>query len=239
MASIVDERGYNQGFTWSKAQQVRMTRRAQAITTALNLKADARIIELGCGTGELAKLLSTQTEAEVTGVDLSPAFIERASRTFSGPKLSYATADLSKEEDVKRLGSQFDAVVGNGILHHLVNSLTEVLVQLKAVLKPGGQLVFWEPNLFNPYVYAIFSFGALRKLAKLEPDEMAFTPAFILRHLEAAGFRGSTVEFRDFLVPVVPEPLIGAVATVGDVLEKLPVVNRLAQSLFIVARKEA
>lgn len=57
MASIVDERGYNQGFVLRPAQALRLRRRAQAIITALPLPSTAsersavHILELGCGTG--------------------------------------------------------------------------------------------------------------------------------------------------------------------------------------------
>ncbi len=237
MPSLVDDRGYNQGYRWSPTQEVRMKRRAEAIVAASGSRFGDRLLELGCGTGELAHFLSLETHAHVTGVDLCVPFIEQANKAFANERLDFVAADLSKPEDVARLGAQFQAVVGNGILHHLYFHIDEALRSIAAVIKPGGRFVFWEPNLFNPYVYAIFSFKPLRKVAKLEPDEMAFSPKWIREHLEAAGFLNVQVEFRDFLVPVVPFSLVPLVTSAGAVAEKLPGINRLAQSLFISATR--
>jgi hypothetical protein len=104
-------------------------------------------------------------------------------------------------------------------------------------LKPGGRLVFWEPNLWNPYVFLIFSIPFLRRAANLEPDEMAFTPSFIRRKLQKAGFNEARVSTRDFLLPNIPDALIKPIIAVGDSLDHIPIVNRLAQSVFLVARR--
>jgi SAM-dependent methyltransferase len=133
----------------------------------------------------------------------------------------------------------YHAITGNGILHHLYHHLNTVLPALHRWLQPGGRLVFWEPNLWNPYVWTIFSFGPMRRLAKLEPDEMAFTPGFIREKLTRAGFGRVEVSTRDFLLPNTPNALIRPVVAVGDRLDRIPGVNRIAQSLFFSAEKPA
>lgn len=235
MASIVDDRGFNQGFRWSRTQEVRMERRARAILDAAPMRSSDRLLEVGCGTGELTSFLARETTAHVTGVDLCAPFIEQATKRFAHSRLNYVAADLSRPDELERLGHGWSAVVGNGILHHLYHRIDEALPGLRRLLAPGGRFVFWEPNLFNPFVYGIFSFAPLRKLARLEPDEMAFTPAWIRGHLQAAGFTDIDVSFRDFLVPTVPYPLVPLVVKAGGVAERLPVVDHLAQSLFISA----
>ncbi|MBI5544750.1 MAG: methyltransferase [Deltaproteobacteria bacterium] len=238
MASIVDDRGFNQGFEWSQAQQVRIRRRASAIAQALAPGA-TRVLEWGCGTGELASFLAQSPRLRVTGVDLCGRFVEEAQRRFGHERLGFQQADLAREDALGDLGGAgaWEAVVGNGILHHLYYRIGPALRTMRSMLAPGGQLVFWEPNLFNPYVFAIFTLKPLRRLTRLEPDEMAFPPAWIERELLAAGFRDVHVAFRDFLLPNVPMGLVPAVTRVGDVLERAPVVRRLAQSLFITATR--
>jgi SAM-dependent methyltransferase len=244
MPNIVDERGYNQIFAPSPAQAIRLRRRAEAIISALPLPAGleerraARILELGCGTGELAHALAVLTEARVTGVDLSERFIAQAREKHQRPNLDFIVADLTRE--IPAAGQQrYHAITGNGILHHLYHHLDQVLPALHRWLVPGGRLVFWEPNLWNPYVWTIFSFAPMRRLAKLEPDEMAFTPGFIRAKLERAGFGAIKVSTRDFLLPNTPTGLIGPVVAVGDRLDRIPVINRAAQSLFFSAEKPA
>ena len=66
---------------------------------------------------------------------------------------------------------------------------------------------------------------------------MAFTPRFIRSKLERAGFTGIEIATRDFLLPNTPVALIRPVVALGDQLDRIPLVNRVAQSLFIVAER--
>ena len=242
MASIVDERGYNQSFKPSPTQSLRLRRRAEAMARAMHLpeapelRKRMRILEIGCGLGEMAQQLAELTGARVTGVDLSPKFIEQARTAFSHPGLSFAVVDLSKELPATET-DRYDFIVGNGILHHLYHQLDLFLPVLHRWLTPGGRLVFWEPNLWNPYIFLIFSFPWLRRLAKLEPDEMAFTARFITMKLSTAGFDPVAVAPRDFLLPNTPARAVKPVIKCGEWLEQIPGFNRLAQSVFIVATR--
>jgi SAM-dependent methyltransferase len=242
MADIVDERGYNQIFRPTTASALRLRRRAQAMVDAMALpatpeqRASVRILEIGCGMGELAHELALLTGARITGVDLSPGFIEHAIATYRHPRLNFIVTDLSQSNPASER-EQYDFIVGNGILHHLYHHLDNFLPVLARWLIPSGRVIFWEPNLWNPYVFLIFTFPALRRMAKLEPDEMAFTPGFIRRKLTAAGFDPVRITTRDFLLPNTPAALIRPVVAVGGVLDRIPLVNRMAQSLFFVAQK--
>lgn len=245
--SIVDDRGYNQGFKQTATVKLRNQRRVDMMLTAMKrtlaTTPDRRIdmLEIGCGTGEYAHLYAQDAQVDVTATDICAPFIDYANQHYAGPRLRFAQMDMT---DFATVTSQypaesFDAIVGNGILHHMYYDLDRVLPTLWHVLKPGGAFVFMEPNRYNPYIAAIFTIAALRRVAKLEPGEMAFTPAEITGQLEQAQFVDVAVEYRDFLVPVVPSVLTGAVVRLGGVLERIPGVRRLAQSLLIVARKPA
>ena len=65
-----------------------------------------------------------------------------------------------------------------------------------------------EPNIYNPYVAAIFKNKTLRKWAKLEPDEMAFSKALSAGKLVVAEFKDIKITYKDFLLPGIPELLI-------------------------------
>ena len=242
MASIIDERGFNQGFKLTEAQQIRLHRRAIAIVAGMCLPADPEarkrihILELGCGTGELAHHLAVLTGARVTGVDLSAKFIDEAQTTYQHPDLRFIVMDLSCQAPASAQ-DQYHYIVGNGILHHLYNHLDSFLPALGRWLTPGGRLIFWEPNLSNPYIFLIFSFSWLRRWARLEPDEMAFTPSYIRRHLTVAGFSDLNVNTRDFLLPNTPGFLINPVIAAGRILERIPGLRNWAQSIFLSAKK--
>jgi 2-polyprenyl-3-methyl-5-hydroxy-6-metoxy-1,4-benzoquinol methylase len=242
MANIVDERGYNQIFEATTASAIRLQRRAHRIVQAMNLpvvpdqRANMRILEIGCGRGSLAHQLAILTGARVTGVDLSLRFIEHAAATYQHARLNFIVADLSVTNPANDQ-EQYDFIVGNGILHHLYHHLDTFLPALARWLKPTGRLIFWEPNLWNPYIFLIFSISALRRAANLEPDEMAFSPNFIRQKLLMAGFNQTRVTTKDFLLPNTPDVLIGAVSKISDWLDRVPLVNRLAQSVFLVASR--
>jgi SAM-dependent methyltransferase len=194
-----------------------------------------KILEIGCGLGSNAFMIARKTCAEVLGIDRCVPFIQKAREKFSLPNLRYQVHDFNA---VDPLGAEtFDCIVGNGILHHLYPKLDDALVKIRLLLKPGGRIVFLEPNIYNPYVYLIFGCPPLRRRARLEPDEMAFSKRFVSAKLQRASYRSICVEFRDFLIPGVPSFLISPSILVGAVLERVPGFNRLAQSIFISAEK--
>ncbi len=232
MSSLVDERGFNQGYQLSIAQKTRLQRRARAIVSEMRLPAER--VELGCGTGELAFELATIAGTRVTGLDRSQKFIDYASANYRHPNLRFLVENFS-DSSPGAAQEKYDYIVGNGILHHLYYRLDNFLPTLARWLVPGGRLIFWEPNLKNPYVLLIFKVSALRRMARLEPEEMAFTPRFIQRKLTAAGFCQVRAITRDFLLPNTSARLISFVVKIGDFLEKVPIVRGCAQSIFLTA----
>jgi len=235
MASVRDERGYNQGFRLSRALEIRTERRCDYILNKINARKTARILEIGCGTGEMSYLLAKKSGAEVLGIDLSRRFIGRARKKYKLKNLRFEIADFNNPIG---LGDRkFDYIVGNGILHHLYPCLNKSLGEMRRLLKPNGKIVFLEPNFWNPYCFFIFNFGVFRKMARLEPGEQALTKGFITRRLKKAGFSGIEVEYKDFLLPNTPKILINPSIKVGEVAERLPVLRMSAQSLFISARR--
>ena len=54
MASIKDDNGHNQGFELVESTVVRMKRRANLMIAAMDNATNKTILEIGCGTGEVA-----------------------------------------------------------------------------------------------------------------------------------------------------------------------------------------
>lgn len=233
MASIVDDRGFNQGFELVKSTEVRMRRRATWMLNEMNTSLQGSVLEIGCGTGEVSYWMAQQSPLHILGTDLCVPFIDEAKKKFLLPNLSYEVLDFNKPEQVQ--GRTFDYIVGNGILHHLYYHLDDALRTLHQLLKPGGKIIFMEPNIYNPYCAFIFNYA--RKWANLEPDEMAFSKSFIENKLHATGFSQVDVQYKDFLLPGIPDFFIQPSIAAGNVLEKMPLVKMVSQSLFIVATK--
>ena len=247
MASIKDDRGYNQMFKPSISMDIRTERRCEHILSQMSFYVDKEegenkftILEIGCGTGELAAFMASKLNgvARITGSDICIPFIEEAQRRHQFSNLDFRVLDFNRPETIGN--DQFDYVVGNGILHHLYYQLDEALQNILKILKPGGKMIFWEPNLYNPYCTLIFNTTkGMRKWAKLEPDEMALRKGKIAKQIENAGFSNVSVAYKDFLLPNTPAWLIKPVIATGNILEKISFLRWLSQSLFIVGTKNS
>jgi ubiquinone/menaquinone biosynthesis C-methylase UbiE len=233
MSSLTDDRGYNQMFAPSKTMEIRSERRCDMLISNMNLSSETRILEIGCGTGEIANLMVNKTNAWVIGTDICVPFINEAKEKYIHPKLDFKVFDFNSETNLN--DQKFDYIVGNGILHHLFYNLDNSLEKLKRLLNKNGRIIFLEPNLINPYCYLIFSFSYFRKKANLEPDEMAFTKSFIIKKLNKTGFKNIKVNYIDFLIPITPLYLIKFVILIGSLLEKNFFTKKISQSLLIVA----
>ncbi len=241
MASIKDEKGFNQSFQKSPAQEIRLNRRFDYMINQMDdakFNTSTNVLEIGCAEGDGINYLVKKIGVKGLGIDISKLFIDTANRNFKSENLTFEVADFNDPKSFtgEMAYDKFDYVIGNGILHHLYYNLDNSLINLRKLLKPKGKIIFIEPNLYNPYVALIFKIPYLRKKTLLEPDEMAFTSSFIKKKLKAAKFSNLHIEIKDFLLPNVPENLINSVIKMGNILEKTPL-TYIAQSIFITAKK--
>lgn len=99
-----------------------------------------RVLDAGCGTGYLARILA-ERGATVVGVDLSSGLLSKARREETKDPLgiAYHEADLS---DLSFLEDRsFDAVVSNVVLQD-VRRCAVAIMEISRVLRPGGLFVF-------------------------------------------------------------------------------------------------
>ncbi len=233
MTNIKDDRGFNQVWADTESTRIRAERRCDYMISQMEIDASKSVMEIGCGTGKNCFMLAQKTKMKILGTDLCVPFIEEAKNNFQLPNLRYDILDFNKADQFK--GEKFDYIIGNGILHHLYYHLDEAFTSMKYLLKENGKIIFLEPNIFNPYVYLIFSYDSLRIKTHLEPDEMAFSKSFITQKLKVAGFSNIKVEYKDFLLPGIPEALVKPSIVIGDVAEKIPLLKCVSQSIYIVA----
>jgi trans-aconitate 2-methyltransferase len=111
------------------------------LVALLPARPDRRIVDLGCGTGELTKVLHETTAARSTlGVDSSPSMLAK-SAALSGAGLSFALRDIA---DVGVADGPFDLVFSNAALHW-VHDHDELFPRLVSMLAPGGELAVQVP----------------------------------------------------------------------------------------------
>ena len=99
-----------------------------------------RILDVGCGTGELGRVIKERQEAEVVGLTFSAAEAGRAKTVLD----SVVEMDLNCF-NADGLGS-FDCIVCSHVLEHL-SWPEETLRRLNPMLNPEGRLVVALPNI--------------------------------------------------------------------------------------------
>ncbi len=98
-----------------------------------------RLLDLGCGTGELTRLAHEKLGArETVGVDASAAMLERAAAEAGGG-LSFRQGDLATFSE-----GGFDVVISNAAVHWVPDHAA-LLPRLLALVAPGGQLAVQAP----------------------------------------------------------------------------------------------
>lgn len=97
----------------------------------------ARILELGCGTGLLTRLLAKRyPQASIDAMDLAPAMLEQARRHWHGPaRVRWICASAQSFH----LSRQYPLIVSSAALHWVEN-LAEALACAFQTLEAGGWL---------------------------------------------------------------------------------------------------
>jgi demethylmenaquinone methyltransferase/2-methoxy-6-polyprenyl-1,4-benzoquinol methylase len=170
------------------------------VVESLELRPEHRVLDLCCGTGDLA--LEIARQAPVTACDFTWSMITRAraKSTSTGRNVAIACADTL---NLPFAADVFDrATIAFGIRN--LESMTEGLAEIRRVLKPGGRIAileFSQPNrgwLKLPYrVYLDWLLPAVGGLLSrkdayryLAESIQGFpVPEVLVRLLEEARFR--------------------------------------------------
>jgi len=216
----------------SPAGQRRADRRAELFVEHGGLRPGVLALELGCGTGVFLEKVA-RSGATIHGLDLSLDLLAQARLRLAAANNVHL--DRGNAEAMTYPDAHFDAAYGSSVLHHL--DLDGALREVHRVLKPGGRIVFAEPNLLNPQVVFMFKVQAAKERFGVSEDEMAFTRFRARAALEAAGFSEIAISPFDFLHPQTPVGWLDGVAAFGRALEKTPLVREIAGSLLLRARR--
>jgi trans-aconitate methyltransferase len=152
---------------------------------------DETVVDLGCGTGELAARIA-ESGATVIGIDSDPEMIEAARERLPDAELRVADAhDFTVDVPV-------DAVFSNAALHWMPAAV-EVLGCVSDALRPGGRFVA-EMGATGNVATVTAAVDAACREAGLPPRNWPWffpSPAQYAAMLEDAGLEIRELDFRD------------------------------------------
>jgi SAM-dependent methyltransferase len=113
---------------------------------AANLEGAERVLDIGCGEGQIARLAVEGGARQVVGIDPTAAQVVEAVRRGGGPAYGRASAPA-----LPFGAGSFDAVVACLVFEH-IREVAQAIDEVARVLAPGGRFLFFlnHPLLQTP-----------------------------------------------------------------------------------------
>jgi 2-polyprenyl-3-methyl-5-hydroxy-6-metoxy-1,4-benzoquinol methylase len=173
-----------------------------------------QVLELGCATGYMSKVLVEQFGCTVVGIELGAEAAEEAGKVCSRVIVGdLDTLDLGRELS----GSRFDVIVCADVLEHLRDPV-RTLASLRPLLAPDGYLVASIPNIAHVAVIVELLEGRFpyRPTGLLDDTHLRFftrgsiydcfeRAGFMISHLERVRLEPEATEFATDLSGLPPE----------------------------------
>ena len=156
------------------------------LISRVGASAPHRVVDLGCGPGQLTSTLAERwPEAEVLGLDSSPAMIDSANE-HETPRLRFEVADITSWTP----GTEVDVIVSNAALQWIPTH-RELLPRLVDALADRGWLAFQVPGNFGePNHQLLRDLARFPRYAKATQGiemPLSFDPEIYLEDLRALG----------------------------------------------------
>ena len=114
----------------------------EVVRRAVSLPGD-RVLDLGCGNGNLIRMLREVKQASCWGADLSPQMIREAGKNL-GDKVNFTVADAAA---LPYGDGQFDIVICNASFHHYTEPE-------RAVEETEGACLYYDGELAQAYYHS-------------------------------------------------------------------------------------
>ena len=216
---------------WRKRDPIlndRLLWRAQTFRHTVHLLPGQTILELGCGGLHFTRaLLRVSRQANpITSVTFqsSPAVGSHIVPNVELIQLRDFPGALA--------GRQFDYIVAMDLLDRSTSS--ELLELVHELLTPGGEILFYESNPWNPMHKLRGSL--LKLLGKRDPRNLIDRPG-LYELLSEIGFIRIYAVFNDFVFAPLTRPLIWLLRNVSILLENVPLLRTMAGSILVHAQK--
>ena len=106
-----------------------------------------RVLDIGCGEGNLAAMLSFKGALKIDGIDFSAEAIALAKSRLNIPNVNFFC------EDYKVITEKYDVIVMNGVLEHFDSPWDDLSYIFENLCNINGKIVTTSPGFLNPRGY--------------------------------------------------------------------------------------
>jgi SAM-dependent methyltransferase len=204
----------------------RLLWRANTFRHSVHLLPGQSILELGCGEGHLTRALLDVTRGEnpITSVTFQGQSRTVDSPTVERHQLGSFPGSLA--------GRSFDYIIAMDLLDR--DTCDAFLSATYKLLVPGGEIVCYESNPWNP-MRKLRSFF-LRLVGTCDSRNLIDRPG-LYELLSGAGFIRVNAIFNDFVFAPLTRPAIWLLRNLSILLENTPMVRTMAGSILVHAQK--
>ena len=120
----------------------------KALSFIDNLSEDAKIADLGCGTGGQTMVLGQAVSGTMTGLDIFPEFIEKFNQNASKLNLSHRVkGEIGSMFELPFHAEELDLIWAEGSIYHI--GYEKGLNEWRKFLKQGGYIAITEASWFT------------------------------------------------------------------------------------------
>jgi dolichol-phosphate mannosyltransferase len=206
----------------------RLLWRAQTFRHSVHLLPGESILELGCGDGLFTRQLFrvSRGENQLTAVTFGSGYQRPAA--LPDEVVFLAVSDLPGILQ----GRQFHFVVAMDLLDK--GNCAEVLKTVYDLLRPGGQVLFYESNPWN--VMLELRQFLVRLFGRKDPRRLLNRPE-LYELISEIGFIRIFAVFNDFVYWPLTRSMVWVLRNLSILLENMPMVRTLAGSILVQAQK--